>query len=315
MIIYIALITEKGLKMQKTYPDLFQAYFSYIQAVRGLSPQTLSAYKSDLFYFDSYCEDKNIDILTLSGRDAQGFIPYLGDKGLSTVSLNRALSSVRSFYRWLERFAYREDNPTLLLKNRSAPQNLPSFLWEREMAIFAELPEQTNRLWKLRDRALILFMYSGGLRISEVINLSIHNIEEDYKTAKVMGKGNKERYVFFSDEAVLALKEYLPERAEKIPEDKPTDLLFISQRGQKLSLSGLRWIIKQYSNISKLDKHIHPHALRHSFATHLVNSGCDVRVVQELLGHANIATTQRYTHIDMERLKKVYAKAHPHGTR
>jgi len=300
--------------MKKTYLDLFHAYFSYIQSVRGLSSQTLSAYKNDLFYFSSYCEGKNIDILTLNARDAQGFIPYLGDKDLSTLSLNRALSSVRSFYRWLKRFDYREDNPTSLLKNRSAPQNLPSFLWEREMAIFAELPEQTKRLWKHRDRALILFIYSGGLRISEVINLSINNIEKDYKTAKVIGKGNKERYVFFSDEAALALKEYLPERARKIPEDKPIDLLFINQRGQKLSLSGLRWIIKQYSNISNMKKNIHPHSLRHSFATHLVNSGCDIRVVQELLGHANITTTQRYTHVDMERLKKVYSKAHPHGT-
>jgi integrase/recombinase XerC len=181
------------------------------------------------------------------------------------------------------------------------------------MAYFAEAPMQTKRLWDLRDRAMILTMYSGGLRISELAALSVKDIES--KNVKIRGKGNADRYVFFSDEAYEAVNSYLPEREKKLADkNQSTDRLFISQEGKKLSETGIRWIITQYAAVSGLEKRINPHALRHSFATHLVNAGCDVRVVQELLGHVSISTTQRYTHVDMERLKQVYAEAHPHGT-
>jgi integrase/recombinase XerC len=156
-------------------------------------------------------------------------------------------------------------------------------------------------------------MYSAGLRISETASLSLQNMEKDFSGAKIIGKGNKERYVFFSDEARDALYGYLPARQGRIKAENPTDKLFISLKGAPISIPGLRWIISKYAERSGLGKNIHPHSLRHSFATHLVNSGCDVRVVQELLGHASISTTQRYTHINMKRLEKIYSKAHPHG--
>jgi integrase/recombinase XerC len=138
-------------------------------------------------------------------------------------------------------------------------------------------------------------------------------MEEDCASARVVGKGDRERYVFFSREAALALKEYLPVRKARIRGESPTDRVFINRRGGPLSVPGIRWIISRYGERSGLGKHIHPHALRHSFATHLVNSGCDVRLVQELLGHASISTTARYAHVDMERLRQVYFKAHPHA--
>jgi integrase/recombinase XerC len=178
------------------------------------------------------------------------------------------------------------------------------------MADFAALPEQTKRLWDIRDQALILVMYSGGLRISETVSLSLKDIEKDLRWARVIGKGNKERHAFFTDETQKALATYLAVRTSKIPAERPTDRLFINQRGKGLSVSGARWIINEYAKLSMLEKPIHPHALRHSFATHLVNGGCNIRIVQELLGHVSIATTQRYTHVDIERLKQVYAKAH-----
>jgi integrase/recombinase XerC len=299
---------------KEVLPGRFQEYLSYLSAVRGVSDRTIEAYQGDLGYFLAYCERSGIDPEAATPYEVQGFIGDLGSKDLAAVSLNRALSSIRGFYRWLQRFGYRGDDPTALLRNRTTPKTLPSFLWEREMAVFAELPIQTKRLWDLRDRALILVMYSGGLRISETVSLALQDMEEDQSGARVLGKGNKERYVFFSGEAQEALAAYLPVRSRKIPVAHPTDRLFINQRGGNLSIPGVRWIIAQYAQGSGLEKHIHPHALRHSFATHLVNAGCDVRVVQELLGHASIAATQRYTHVDMERLKQVYAKAHPHGT-
>jgi integrase/recombinase XerC len=181
------------------------------------------------------------------------------------------------------------------------------------MAHFSELPEKAGILWPERDKALIMIMYSAGLRISETAALSLKNVDKDLGGARIIGKGNKERRVFFSDEAKEALSAYLPARNGRIKAEHPTEKLFVSLRGGAISIPGVRWIISKYAERSSLDKSINPHALRHSFATHLMNSGCDVRVVQELLGHASISTTQRYTHVNVERLKKVYSNAHPHG--
>jgi integrase/recombinase XerC len=159
-------------------------------------------------------------------------------------------------------------------------------------------------------------MYSAGLRISELASLSMANVSRSLDEARITGKGGKERYVFFSEEAKEALKDYLPQRAARlrmtgVKGEKGS--LFISRKGQPISVPGVRWIITRYVQQSGIGKNIHPHSLRHSFATHLVNSGCDVRVVQEMLGHSSLSTTQRYTHVNIENLKRVYAASHPHA--
>jgi integrase/recombinase XerC len=181
------------------------------------------------------------------------------------------------------------------------------------MADFAELPEKEGALWPLRDKALILTMYSAGLRISELCSLTPASLEQGCTRARILGKGGKERYVFFSEEGTEALKAYIPVREARMKPENPVDALFINKRGGALSIQGARWITSVYSERSNLPKNVHPHALRHSFATHLVNAGCDIRIVQELMGHANLSTTQRYTHVNMEKLKAVYHKAHPHS--
>ena len=292
---------------------LIQEYLEYLTSVRGVSERTISAYSRDLEHYHNYCN--NHDFLPENARhlEVRGFIADLSAEGIASVSVNRALSSIRGFYRWLLRFSYRSDDPSSPLKNLRTPKTLPAFLWEAEMAHFSELPGKAGILWPERDKALILAMYSGGLRISETVALNLKDIESDFSSARIIGKGNKERRIFFSDEVREALLTYLPERKEKLKAEKPTDRLFISLKGAPISVPGVRWIISKYAERSGLGKNIHPHSLRHSFATHLVNSGCDVRVVQELLGHASISTTQRYTHVDMERLRKVYNTAHPHG--
>jgi integrase/recombinase XerC len=256
-----------------------------------------------------------LEIEKASSHEVRSFIADASAEGTAAVSVNRALSSIRGFYKWLIRFGYREDDPTSNLRNLKAPKTLPAFLWEGEMASFADLPDTAGILWPLRDKALILAMYSAGLRISDLGALKLSDLSQDFAGAKVLGKGDKERYVFFSDEGRDALLSYFPARNAKIKAESPTDNLFINKKGKALSISGIRWIIGKYSERSGLQKNIHPHALRHSFATHLVNSGCDVRVVQELLGHASLSTTQRYAHVNTERLKEVYTKAHPHGAR
>jgi integrase/recombinase XerC len=290
-------------------------YLTYLRAVRGISPETLRAYTQDLSRFEIYCANNDRDPLTAEGGDVRGFIGELSFQGNATVSINRALSSLRGLYRWLIRMDVRIDDPTTTLRNLKIPRSLPVFLWEEEMADFADLPDEKKILWPSRDKALILIMYSAGLRISETAFLSLDSLERDLGGARVIGKGNKERYVFFSEDAREALSSWIMVRRTHIHAEHPTDRLFINKRGGPISVGGLRWIIGRYAEQSGLQKNVHPHALRHSFATHLVNSGCDVRVVQELLGHASLSTTQRYTHVDIEGLKRIYSEAHPHGFR
>jgi len=290
-----------------------EEYLAYLSSVRGLSERTASAYRRDLTHFSAYCANHGFTPETASRVQVRGFVADLSAEGAASVSVNRALSSIRGFYRWMLRFGFRKDDPSSPLKNLKTPKTLPVFLWEEEMAKFSMLPEKAGILWPERDKALIMAMYSGGLRVSEAASISLKNMAHDFSSARIIGKGNKERQVFFSDEAKEALLAYLGVRKLRIKAERPTDMLFINRKGEPISVPGLRWIITKYSERSGLDKNIHPHSLRHSFATHLVNSGCDVRVVQELLGHASISTTQRYTHVNMEHLKKVYKKAHPHG--
>jgi integrase/recombinase XerC len=277
----------------------------------------LRAYRSDLDKFAEWNAARDVEPENAETRDVRLFVGELGAQGLSAVSVNRCLASVRGFFRYLVRFSLRADDPSAGVRNLKTPKTLPSFLWEREMAQFAELPQTSQRLWMERDSALILTMYSAGLRISETTSIRLRDCQEDFSSALVIGKGDKERPVFFSEEAQSAIITYLPKRLQKLKTPKSTDRLFISMNGKPLSISGARWIITQYSALfdaaTGLDKNVHPHSLRHSFATHLVKAGCDIRVVQELLGHKNISTTARYTHVDVKRLKEVYSRSHPHA--
>jgi integrase/recombinase XerC len=293
--------------------DRIHQYLDYLTAVRGVSERTASAYTRDLERFSSYCGNRGFLPEEADPAGVRGFIADLSAEGIASVSVNRALSSIRGFYRWMMRFGYRGDDPSSLLRNLKTPKTLPAFLLEKEMAEFSELPDTAGILWPERDKALILVMYSAGLRISELVELSLKTIKKDLSGARIIGKGDKERPVFFSGEAREALLAYLPMRQARVPTDEPAGRLFVNRQGRPISVPGVRWIISRYAERSGLGKSIHPHALRHSFATHLVNSGCDVKVVQELLGHASISTTQRYTHVNTERLKNVYQTAHPHG--
>ena len=308
---------ESGLE-KNSDSHIMREYLSYLQAVRGVSARTLSAYGDDLSLFANYCHNHAIDPAAASPYQVQSFIAELSAEQAAPSSVNRRLSSIRGFYRWLVRFGKRVDNPCEggpggPLRNVKTPQRLPSVLWEDEMANFAALPETKKILWPARDKALIITMYSAGLRISELVSLSMKVLNSNMDSARIVGKGEKERMVFFSDEARAALMDYLPEREMKIKDS--SDALFISEKGRPLSVPGVRWIISQYAQASGLGKNIHPHSLRHSFATHLVNAGCDIRLVQEMLGHASLSTTQRYAHVNIEGLKRVYAKAHPHSNR
>jgi len=299
-----------------------EEYLSYLANVRALAPRTISAYREDLEAFAGYCVRSGFDPVSADEFGVQGFALELAAGRDGEVpapsSVNRRLSSVRGFYRWLLRFGRRADDPADALRNLKVPKTLPSVLWEDEMARFAALPrEGARKLWPARDFALIMAMYSAGLRISELVSLGMGALSADMGEARIVGKGGKERAVFFSEEAISAIMGYLPEREARIraagEKGEPRGALFVSHRGLPISVPGVRWIVREYALHSGLGKNVHPHSLRHSFATHLVNAGCDVRVVQEMLGHASLSSTQRYAHVDIARLKKVHGEAHPHG--
>jgi integrase/recombinase XerC len=301
-----------------------ESYLAYLASVRGLAENSLIAYRDDLARYSVYCERSGIVPEDATAADVRNFLGDRSFEGDAAVSINRALSSLRGFYRYLMRFAYRKDDPAEGQRNLKTPRNLPSFLWEEEMAAFARLPEQEHILWPERDKAIIMAMYSAGLRVSELVSLKLSSfsgmigsndiamdnsvMERRMESARIIGKGNKERVVFFSEEARRALAEYLPSRNARVKgeQEMADGFLFVNKRGGPITAAGVRWVIRIYSDHFALPKNVHPHSLRHSFATHLMNGGADVRIVQELLGHASITTTQRYTHVNIEHLKKVY---------
>jgi integrase/recombinase XerC len=295
--------------------DKIADYLSYLGSTRGMSERTLRSYGNDLAQFKNFCVNRQITSEEAGPLQLRDFIGNLSREDRAAVSVNRALSALRGFYRWLCRFEYRLDNPADGLRNIKAPAKLPVFLWEKEMAGFAALPEKTGILWPERDTAIILLLYSAGLRVSELAALAIDALEAGGAGARVTGKGDKERAVFFSDEARTALLAWLNARAAllRTKQIEKERAVFLNRKGKAISIDGIRWVIGEYSKRAGLDKNVHPHALRHSFATHLMNGGCDIRVVQELLGHASLSTTQRYTHVTMDHLKDVYNKAHPHA--
>ena len=309
-----------AVETQAEVPQIIGEYLSYLRSVRGLAGRTLAAYSDDLCIFAAYCGKNGIAPEEADSYQLQGFAAGLASGGgnarnAAASSVNRRLSSLRGFYRWLLRFGKRPDNPCTSLHNLKTPSTLPCVLWEDEMADFAAIPDKGEILWPARDKAIITAMYSAGLRISELASLGMKAIDAKIEGARVLGKGGKERIVFFSEQAQSAIMDYLPQREAALRNlvCGKVDALFISRRGRAISVPGVRWIIARYSRQYEVQtgngKNVHPHSLRHSFATHLVNAGCDVRIVQEMMGHASLSTTQRYAHVDVARLKKTYGKA------
>jgi len=309
----------------------FEEYLAYLSGVRSLSPRTVSGYRHDLTLFDDFLE---VAPLEASTTELRLFMAHLGSQDYEPSSMNRILAAIRGFYRYMVHFNLRKDNPASLIRNLKTAKKLPSFLFPAEAQSFCSSPVQGNEagtrvpmantvstantvaLWPLRDTALLTLMYSTGCRVSEIASLKIQDFASDFSSAIVRGKGNKERKVFLSKDARKTLSEYFPERASKLSHIQERanaqKCLFISQRGNPLSVRGIQYIVSRYSDGTG-KRHLSPHALRHTFATTLVTRGADIRIVQELLGHSSLSTTQRYTHVTEERIKKLYHRAHPHG--
>jgi site-specific recombinase XerD len=307
-----------------------EEYLAYLGAVRGLSPRTLRSYREDFECFERVqgAAAAAFDIDAASPADLRSFAAALVTEGKAGSSVNRALSALRGYFRYRVRYGGLAVDPSRDVEGLPSKRPLPRFLFEDEASSFMDLPEGDG-FAPSRDRAMLEFLYSTGCRVAEASNLTLDRLDLEGGSARVMGKGSKERVVFLAAPAKAALGAYLPLRSERMvrigaaAKGSPAgatrraeakEYLFVNARGGRLTERGIEWILQGYSERSGNRRPVSPHAFRHSFATHLVNRGADIRAVQELLGHASVSTTQVYAHVDMERLRKVYDQAHPHGS-
>lgn len=295
--------------------ELVDEFLLYLGAVRGLSENTVLGYKNDLKELQKFLAP-TLDIQTITKENLLLSIGQLSKEKKAAASVNRFIAAVRTMFSYALKFGYIKKNPALDLKTVKLPKRVPNFMTQAEVQELCSEPENNELLWESRDRALFLMLYSSGCRISEITNLKLDDFMDNYHSAIVTGKGNKQRKVFFAQEARNALALYLQDRKKVLESHniaEPTRQVFINQKGHPLSVGGVRFIISKYSGAEGTNHHINPHAFRHTFATTMIGNGADVRLVQEMLGHSSISTTQRYTHITTERLIDIYNKAHPHS--
>jgi tyrosine recombinase XerC len=292
---------------------VLERYLQYLTHVRHLSQNTVSAYRRDLETYLAFLDDQGLSPERVESAAARSFVGYLSRGGLSSRSINRVLSAVRGYYRFLERVGEEASNPFASIKSLKTDGKLPSFLFEEEIEQLLAAG-QPGDLWELRDLLILELLYSTGCRVSELASAGLTDLDLKGRTLRVLGKGNKERLVFIGEEAAKRLLEYLERRrALHLGDQEGRKALLINRRGGRLSVRGIQGIVDRLLDRSGLNKPATPHTFRHSFATHVLRKGADIRIVQELLGHASLSTTQVYTHLDMERLRAVYGAAHPHA--
>ncbi|MCM8771261.1 MAG: tyrosine recombinase XerC [Candidatus Omnitrophica bacterium] len=277
-------------------------FLRYLEIEKNASLHTLLNYGLDLKDFQAFVGE--IDIERIDYLLLRKYMAHLKERNMRSKTVSRKLSCLRSFFRFLCREGYLKNNPVLTLMSPKKEKTLPVFLTEEEVIQLIESPPQDTEQG-LRDRAILETLYSTGMRVSELINLNASDIDFIGGVVKVMGKGKKERLLPIGDKATEAIRKYLDKRK------KPAEALFLNKNYRRITDRGIRDILSRYIRNLSLKKGISPHKIRHSFATHLLNRGADLRSVQELLGHANISTTQIYTHLTTDRLKKIYDRAHP----
>lgn len=288
----------------KTVNEYVEKFLRHLETERGVSKHTIRSYRKDLDTFFEYVrsEPESIDL-----SDVRGFVAGQMSAGLMKSTVGRRLAAVKSFFRFLHREGYLKTNPARLVSTPKQPRLLPKVLSVDDVFSIVEKPEGIG-FYPLRDRAILELLYSSGLRVSELSGLNADDLNVKEGLVKVRGKGRKERIVPVGRKAVAALRNYMIERVLLKKKDKA---LFLNRNGMRLTDRGVRRIVVKYARAILLDGKIGPHTLRHSFATHLLHGGADLRVIQELLGHSSLSTTQKYTHMDITHLMEVYDRAHP----
>jgi len=312
--------------VERRFEHLVLDFLAYLEFERGLSRNTLDAYRSDLLQFGRFLEERELSALDAEARDIADFLEGLarGSAGgagngadarppASPATIHRKSACLRSFYRHLRRDGLLDTDPTATLSAPRRSRKLPQVLTRGEIETLLAQPRGTDPA-SLRDRALLELMYACGLRASEAIGLELMDVDIEEGVLRARGKGSKERVVPIGQAALRALRIYLERGRPALVKGAPEAHLFVNFRGGQLTRQGLYKIVRRHAVTAGLADQMRPPTLRHTFATHLLAGGCDLRSVQEMLGHADVSTTQLYTHLSSDRLKDVYFKAHPRAT-
>ena len=293
--------------------NYIEDFMDYLSVERGLAHNTLLAYRRDLNKYINYLESQGIVELKQVNRNyISNFMYDQKRQELSTNSICRALAAIKTFHKFLVRERLSQDDPTSLVDTPKLWKKVPDVLTTKE--IEAIIQAAKGRRWQaIRDRAILELFYASGMRVSELVNLKIDSVNLDLGYVRCIGKGSKERIIPIGKRAKEALERYLRDVRGRLIKNEMETTLFLSRLGKRISRQSIWKIIKSYARKANIKKEIKPHTLRHSFATHLLEHGADLRSVQEMLGHADISTTQIYTHVDKERLKSIHKEFHPRG--
>lgn len=291
--------------------ELVEEFLNYLSIERGLSKNTITSYRADLASFLNYLESKGFSNIESIKRDEiRNYLMRLKDKGLSSNSISRALVAIKMCYKFLAQERFIKDDVAGILESPKLIRPLPNVLNIIEVEKLLQAPDIRDRTG-MRDKAALELMYATGMRVSEIVDLPTSTLNLDVGFIKCKGKGDKERIVPIGSQAKNAIYKYMQDARPALLKNKEDSHLFLSRLGKRISRQSLWKMIKKYAKKARIKKEIAPHTLRHSFATHLLERGADLRVVQEMLGHADIATTQIYTHINKERLKLIHRQFHP----
>ena len=286
---------------------IITSFLQYLEYERNYSKQTVNSYEQDIKEYVLHIKESNKNILTIKYKDIKDYLAFLNTKNNNNATISRKISSLRSFYKFLVNDGITDVNPFLSVKLPKKEKKLPRFFNYSELEELFEVPDLSTPLGQ-RARLILEMLYATGVRVSELINIKCNDIKG--KEIKILGKGNKERYVEFGDYAEEILKLYLNDGYIKLNK-KNSEYLFLNKNYTKLTDRGVRFLLDKIILDTSINKNISPHMIRHSFATHLLNEGCDLLSVQQLLGHESLSATSIYTHITTDRIKDVYFKTHP----
>ena len=291
--------------------EVFNRYINYLEAERNVSPYTVRNYTTDLLDFFQFLGTKGIGSLKEVDRYVvRDYLSHLMGRGLVKASIARKLSAIRSFYRYLLREEMISTSPVATTSSPKLDRRLPAFLTIEEVEKLLKAPDLSKPVGQ-RDRALLELLYASGLRVSELVSLTPEQVDLDSREIRVWGKGAKERITLMGKPAATALSDYLSQGRPELLGEKKSRALFLNRYGERLTERMVQKILDDYASKAGIGKKVHPHMLRHTFATHLLDGGADLRVVQELLGHANLSSTQIYTHVTKSQARKIYLSAHP----
>ena len=289
--------------------ELIEEFLRYLLIDKGYSNNTIESYKRDLLKFLEY--NKNTNINNITNKELKNYIKYLNDNNLNEKSISRNISTLKSFYKFLIINKYTKENPSDMLYIPKIQKNLPNTLSEDEIEKLLNINLKDN--FSYRNKAMLELMYGSGLRVSELVNLKLQDVDLNDDIVRTFGKGSKERIIPIGEIATEYLKIYINNYRSSMLKQYNNEYLFLNNHGKQMTRQGFFKIVKNIAKENGINRSFSPHTLRHSFASHLLKYGADLRTIQELLGHSDISTTQIYTHISNEELKKNYEEFHPHG--